>query len=69
MGSRLTSIWFECGRSRPHRSRRWAPKEAAVRGLAYLFFVYTEKPAVIILALASPDGFAIAVAAAAADPT
>jgi hypothetical protein len=44
------------------------PGEAAARGLAYLFFVYTEEAAVNILVVAFPDGFAILVAADAADP-
>lgn len=34
------------------------PKEANARGLAYLFFVYTEEAVAIILVVASPDGFA-----------
>jgi hypothetical protein len=45
------------------------PKEAAARGLAYLFFVYTEQAVAIILVVASPDGFAILVVAVTADPT
>ena len=44
------------------------PREAAARALAYPFFVYTHKAAAIILVVASPDGFAILVIAAAADP-
>ena len=44
------------------------PREAAARGLAYLFFVYTEEAVAIILVAASPDGFAILVIAVTADP-
>ena len=43
------------------------PKEAAARGLAYMFFLYTEQ-AVAILVVASPDGFAMLVAAVTAEP-
>ncbi len=35
------------------------PREAAARGLAYLFFVDTEEAAAIILLAAFPDGFAV----------
>jgi len=45
------------------------PKEAAARGLAYLFFVYTEEAVAIIPVVASPDGFAILVVAVTVDPT
>jgi len=44
------------------------PKEAAARGLAYLFFVYTEEAVAIILVVASPDGFAMLVVAVTAEP-
>jgi transposase len=44
------------------------PKEAAARGLAYLFFVDTEDAVAIILVAASPDGFAVLVVAVTADP-
>jgi len=44
------------------------PREAAARGLAYLFFVDTEDAVAIILVAASPDGFAVLVVAVTADP-
>jgi transposase len=44
------------------------PREAAARGLAYLFFVYTEEAVAIILVVASPHGFATLVMAVTADP-
>ncbi len=44
------------------------PREAAARGLAYLFFVDTEDAVSIILVAASPDGFAVLVVALTADP-
>jgi transposase len=44
------------------------PREAAARGLAYFFLVYTEEAVVIILVAASPDGFAILAMAATAAP-
>jgi transposase len=44
------------------------PREAAARGLAYLFFVDTEEAVTIILVAASPDGFAVLVMAVTADP-
>jgi hypothetical protein len=44
------------------------PREAAARGLAYLFFVYTEEAVAIILVGASPDGFAIMVIAVTVHP-
>jgi hypothetical protein len=44
------------------------PREAAARGLAYLFFAYTEDAVTIILVVASPDGFAVLCVAATADP-
>jgi hypothetical protein len=44
------------------------PREAADRGLAYLFFVYTEEAVAIILVGASPDGFAIMVIAVTVHP-
>jgi hypothetical protein len=44
------------------------PREAAARGLAYLFFVDTEDAVAIILVAASPDGFAVLVVAVSADP-
>jgi hypothetical protein len=43
-------------------------KEAAARGLAYLFFVYTEEAVAFILVVASPDGFAMLVVAVTAEP-
>ena len=43
------------------------PREAAARGLAYLFFVYTEEAAAIILVAPSPNGFAILAVAVTAD--
>jgi len=44
------------------------PREAAARGLAYLFFVYTEEAVAIILVAASPYGFAVLVMAVTAAP-
>ena len=44
------------------------PREAAARGLAYLFFVDTEDAVAIILVAASPYGFAVLVVAVTADP-
>jgi transposase len=45
------------------------PREAAAaRGLAYLFFVYTQDVVAIILVVASRDGFAILGVAGAAEP-
>jgi transposase len=43
------------------------PREAAARGRAYLFFVYTEEAVAIILIVASPDGFAILIIAVTVD--
>src|SRR6202140_5514818 len=43
------------------------PREAAARGLAYLFFVDTEEAVTIIPVAASPDGFAILVIAVTVD--
>jgi hypothetical protein len=34
------------------------PREAAARGLAYLFFIHAEDAGAIILVVASPDGTA-----------
>ena len=42
------------------------PREAADRGLAYLFFVYTEEAVAIIRV--APDRFAVLVMAVTADP-
>jgi hypothetical protein len=39
------------------------PREAAVRGLAYLLFVDTGPAVAIILVAASPDGFTVLVVA------
>ena len=44
------------------------PREAAARGLAYLFFVDTQDAVAIILVAASPYGFAVLVVAVTADP-
>ncbi|HEY8816434.1 MAG TPA: transposase [Candidatus Dormibacteraeota bacterium] len=44
------------------------PREAAARGLAYLFFVDTEDAVAIILVAASPYGFAVLVVAVTVDP-
>ena len=44
------------------------PREAAARGLAYLFFVCTDEAVAIILVAVSPDGVATLVIAVTADP-
>jgi hypothetical protein len=44
------------------------PREAAARALAFLFFYSEEQAVVVILAVGSPDQFAILAMAVTADP-